>query len=534
MGPGIVDFFDNATAANGSFTNTSGPLSTSNGFTQFWDTTTAANAVIENLGGVATFGGTTIFHDHATAATAVINNLGMSGGGNGGLPGATSFYDDSTASAAIIHNWPGPDTGGRTEFHGQSTAANAHIILEPGNFGGTVIFYDTSTAGSAHLDAGANGANGTIDFRNQSTAGNAVIDLNDHGGGNLRLRFFDATNAAGATINAGFSSIVQVLNNSSAGNAIITMRADSTLTFDGGFDGPPPATADHAYIDLQGGGSADPTGAKGVFGNSATGGNATIIAEGAAANGAGGAKISFNFADAGSATILLKSPTVPGNAGGSLSFNGGSGLLARVITEASSLVNVVGNVTVNNGVTSIGSIEGAGVVNLGSSALAVGGLNLNTTYSGSMNDFNNGGSFTKIGTGTFTLTGANTYLGLTTVAAGTLIVNGSITGPALVKSGATLKGTGSMGIPTVEMGGTFAPGNSPGTITVAGLNLLGGSTLQFELGATCDHIVVTNSGTVTISGRLDLSVLPGFNPRSAILFLYLKARSEVSRARFRE
>ena len=512
VGPGIVEFLDSATAANGNFTNTSGPLSTSNGFTQFWGNTTAEHAVIENLGGSATYGGTTTFHDHATAATAVINNRGLSGG-KGGLPGTTSFYDDSTAGTAIIHNWPGPDIGGTTEFHLNSTAANAHIIFEPGNLGGTVTFYDNSSAGSAHLDVGADGATGTIDFRNQSTAASAAIDLNDNGGGNLRLRFFDTANAANATISAGFSSIVQVLNGSSAGHATITMRADSTLTFNGGFDGPPFATADHATIYLQGGVSADPTGAKAVFVNSSTAANATIVVEGAAANGATGASLTFNDADAGNATILLRSPAVPGNPGGLLTFNGGgSAPLARVTTEAGSLINVGPNAFFGDGSTSIGSIEGAGAVNLGSSTLIVGGLNLSTTYSGSINDFNNGGSFTKTGTGTFTLTAANTYSGLTTVAQGTLSINGSISGPSLVKSGATLKGTGSMGIPTVEKGGIFAPGNSPGTITVAGLNLLSGSTLQFELGPTRDHIVVTNSGTVTLSGMLDLSVLPGFDP----------------------
>ena len=71
-----------------------------------------------------------------------------------------------------------------------------------------------------------------------------------------------------------------------------------------------------------------------------------------------------------------------------------------------------------------------------------------------------------------------------------------------------------MGIPTVEMGGVFAPGTSPGTITVAGLNLLSGSTLQYELGAgnIRDRIVVTNNGNVTLGGLLDLSLLNGFNP----------------------
>jgi fibronectin-binding autotransporter adhesin len=54
-------------------------------------------------------------------------------------------------------------------------------------------------------------------------------------------------------------------------------------------------------------------------------------------------------------------------------------------------------------------------------ALTVGGSNASTTYSGRMSGL---GSITKAGTGTMTLTGANTYTGDTTVNAGVLAVNG--------------------------------------------------------------------------------------------------------------
>jgi autotransporter-associated beta strand protein len=522
VGSGIVQFLDNSTAANGNFTNISGPESVSNGFTQFWDNSNAANAVIENLSGADTFGGTTIFHDHATAGTdtttpAVINNHGLSGGS--GLPGTTSFYDDSTAGTVIIHNLPGPYIGGATEFHGNSTAANAHIFLEPGNVGGTITFFDNSTAAAAHLDAGANGANGTIEFKNQSNAGSAVIDLDDHGGGSLSLRFRDTANAQDATITAGIFTNVQFFNDTNAGNAIVTMRADSTLTFGGNVEGPPTTTANHAYIHLEGGGTVDSSGAVAQFLNSATAANATIIVDGATTNGATGARLVFNNADAGTAAILLKSAVVADNPGGSLLFAGGaSAPQARVTIENGSLISVGSNAFFGNGGTSIGSIEGAGAVSLGSSTLIVGALGLNTTFSGIILGNIQGpgvpaGSLTKTGSGTFTLTGTNTYTGLTTVEEGTLSVNGSIAGDVDVKNGATLKGIGSIGgMVTCETGCMLGPGNSPGTITVGGLDFLTGSTLQFELGATRDHIVVTNSGTVTISGRLDLSVLPAFNP----------------------
>ena len=55
-------------------------------------------------------------------------------------------------------------------------------------------------------------------------------------------------------------------------------------------------------------------------------------------------------------------------------------------------------------------------------ALTVGNNNTSTTFSGALSDAALGGSLTKIGTGTLTLTGTNNYLGGTTVANGTLSV----------------------------------------------------------------------------------------------------------------
>jgi hypothetical protein len=56
-----------------------------------------------------------------------------------------------------------------------------------------------------------------------------------------------------------------------------------------------------------------------------------------------------------------------------------------------------------------GSIEGAGTYELGSKALTVGLNNLSTEVSGTIGDFGEGGSLIKVGTGTLTLSGINTY-----------------------------------------------------------------------------------------------------------------------------
>ena len=71
----------------------------------------------------------------------------------------------------------------------------------------------------------------------------------------------------------------------------------------------------------------------------------------------------------------------------------------------------------------IGSLSGNGIVNNGGSTnatLTVGNDNTNTTFGGTLKDGNSPLGLTKVGTGTLTLTGANTYTAGTTISGGTL------------------------------------------------------------------------------------------------------------------
>jgi autotransporter-associated beta strand protein len=134
------------------------------------------------------------------------------------------------------------------------------------------------------------------------------------------------------------------------------------------------------------------------------------------------------------------------------------------------------------GVTT-GSLEGDGIVFLGANNLTIGSNNLSTTFSGFIQDggpFGGGGpgSFTKIGSGTLMLSGANTYTGGTTIDEGKLLVNnmsssGTGSGTVQVNAG-TLGGKGIIAGEVIVGNGTgartvLAPGRSEdkaGTLTI--------------------------------------------------------------------
>jgi autotransporter-associated beta strand protein len=133
--------------------------------------------------------------------------------------------------------------------------------------------------------------------------------------------------------------------------------------------------------------------------------------------------------------------------------------------------------------------------------------------------FNGGGSLdgamglTKAGAGKLTFNGTNTYTGMTIIAEGPFIVNGSLpNSPVTVRGGVWLDGRlGGNGIVgsavTINEGAGISPGqgtNSPGTLTIAGNLTLAGRTLNdFDLSDDPTGTVKTND-LLIVTGNLAL------------------------------
>lgn len=173
------------------------------------------------------------------------------------------------------------------------------------------------------------------------------------------------------------------------------------------------------------------------------------------------------------------------------------------LTGAGTVRNTYGNTSAYSGVSSC------------TERLTLGTANGSGTFSGTITDTGNAVAgvgnglleLVKIGTGTQTLTGSNTYHGLTLISLGTFKAantNGSATGfgPVTVNT-ATLAGNGTVsGAVTVNDGGTVAPGDGVATLTVGSLTMAAGSLFRFEFNSSPsnDQIRVLNGDGLILNG----------------------------------
>ncbi len=467
---GLTEFRGTSHGGTGVSTNQPGAIANAyGGRTDFYDTAKAGTRRFINIGGAAANGyaGGMFFRDNSDAENATFTNQGSTvAAANEG--GVLFFQANSKAGAATISNDGSPVSnvtaitlGGRTEFSGAASAEHAVITNHPGvqpNGNGGVTTFITSTA----------------------TAGQATI-YNE-----------------GSTLNA-FGGSTYFFNGATAGQATIVNRGGSPGGSSGGYTAfSQNSTAAGATITAEGSdGFASGTVS---FTDTSSAGSAALHANGATSTGGSGGTIYFNASSTAGNAILFIDAGVATGGGGSVIFSGTSGGgSARVIMRSSGLsISGLDLSQLTNAGTTIGSIEGTGIVSLGSKRLTVGGNNVITTFSGILRDggFVNqtGGALSITGAGTLILSGANTYSGGTTIGNGVTANSGKLiagnisgsatgTGPVTIRRGGTLSGSGFIAGPvTLQVGGAIVPGD-PVTLTLQdSLTWDGGSIIRLALG----------------------------------------------------
>ncbi|MFQ0832450.1 autotransporter outer membrane beta-barrel domain-containing protein [Citrobacter gillenii] len=416
-------------------------------------------------------GGTRI--DGGTLQISADSNLGQSG---------TDLVINNASTLQL-----GADlTSNRTiELGANANAAvfdlNSHHFTPTGDITGDgklKVTSSSSDAGSTLTLDRANSYQGETEIAGTGNSNNVTVNVSKTGAfGSNESSTVNVTNGATLNINGADTSLTSLTMN----------IADSLLTL------ADTVTAASANLNLTGK-------AKAVLRDKTTAANATV-----------------NVAK--DSTLALED-----NASGGNATVNNSGLMTAADnamaenTVVKNLADGLVDVSAVNSATSIGSLSGAGNVELGNKQLSLGNLNLADTISGVISG--NDGSLVKIGDGTLTLTGDNTWTGITDVDQGVLLVNGNqsaATGQVTVKTGATLGGNGIIGgAVDVQDNGHITAGaaiNSVGKLTTGSLTLSDNAQLDYQFGQAYTpggafNDLIDVNGDLTLDGKLNIETSP--------------------------
>jgi outer membrane autotransporter protein len=455
-GTGVLNTFDNRGQFNGSVTS-AGALTLSNDFTGI--------EVGQIIGNISSTGATTITN---SGAAALIQGTITLGDGNDSIANSGIVQGDIAFGTGTtqLTNAAGGQITGNISAGGNSTITNAGSFTGNITLGGgdDVITNTGAITGNINMGAGTN----TIGFGSTAAlptgtltadaAGTSTINLFGSGADTLNIAVtnFDVLNKDGT----GSWELTQAISLSDR----ININAGTLITSDADWLG----------------GNRIVNAANLNFSNLTDGTFAGVIeGTGAVTVGGGGTAV----------TTLSGANTYTGTTtvtGGTLRLSGGSALVdsGSVVVTAPGVLDVASAET-------IGTLGGTGSVTLSGGALSVNSGNFLGVISGA-----NG--LTKVGTGSLTLAGANTFAGPLTVSNGTVVLTGGAavadTTAVVVNAAAGPPATsGTLQVSAAETIGSLA-GNGGSVVLGAGLTTGGDNSSTGYAG------VISGTGSLTKAG----------------------------------
>jgi fibronectin-binding autotransporter adhesin len=513
-------------------------------------------SVINSSTGTLTLGGNVTFTAATTGQAQVAGKLD--------LGGATRTFTVNNGSGAGYDLLVDADISSSAGTFGLTKAGAGELKLS-----GVNTYTGTTTLTTGALQIGVDSV-GSVGFITSSAVGTGTLTFN---GGTLSSDSGTARTILNAVTFTGNVTLGDSTNNGKLtfgagmdlGAATRTMTLNSDVQLDGAFSNPTTTTnatgfikagagtltinASNAGINWLAPGSPNPSGfvitaGKVIAANTAAFGNAGQIVtlnggtvEFATDTASNSYVLNQNTSNNG--TVILNRATSDtaitysmGTAqlGRSVNFNvqkGGNVTDTPTLTLAglSLTAGSTGGNTILNPTTANISITG-GVSSTSNFAknLQLDGTSTGNTISGDITNGTNVVTLIKANTGTWTLSGSNSYTGATNVNTGILAVNGNqstANGAVTVASTATLKGTGTVGgATTIQTGGIMNAGahsdNSPTATAPVGkqtfssdLTLASQSIFAWDLSGEKD----TSTGTrgtdydaVDVGGNLNVSV----------------------------
>jgi autotransporter-associated beta strand protein len=377
-----------------------------------------------------------------------------------------------------------------------STSLGQTTILW-GNTGATTAWY-TNTNWSPSTTSGAWTTSSIAQFQNNGTATSASIAITTS---NLSIGAIELTSARTRNLSIGNSTTTNgtlTLNGTtvnSVANTIIRHNSANNLTIQdnggaAGLLGLALGNATENIVSVEAAGSV-------TFSSLLSGGKLTKSGSGAGSLILNATNTTFSGGvTLNAGTLQIKNVSCLGT--GTFTINGG--IIDQTVNAGPVNLGTVTPQTWGGDFTFLGSLA-TGSLNMGTGAVSLTG---NRTVTVSANTLTIGGvisggfGLTKAGAGTMTLTGTNTYTGLTTVNAGTLNLN---------KAGGALPATNNV---TVASGGTLVVSANQ---TLNNLTVAAGGTVTVNAGVTLTingtYSVSSNSsgnaGTILTNGTLQIN-----------------------------